>query len=72
MNEQVERLETLSQEQQELIKELEKENRCLKTRAQILNNRIQELEQQRVVIDREMVEIPIGFDLIPEEDLNKY
>ena len=72
MNEQVERLETLSQEQQELIKELENENRCLKARAQILNNRIQELEQQRVVIDREMVEIPIGFDLIPEEDLNKY
>jgi uncharacterized protein len=71
MNEQVERLETLSQEQQELIKELENENRCLKARAQILNNRIQELEQQRVVIDREMVEIPIGFDLIPEEDLNK-
>jgi hypothetical protein len=72
MNEQVERLETLSQEQQELIKELENENRCLKARAQILNNRIQELEQQRVVIDREMVEIPVGFDLIPEEDLNKY
>ena len=71
MNEQVERLETLSQEQQELIKELENENRCLKARAQILNNRIEELEQQRVVIDREMVEIPIGFDLIPEEDLNK-
>jgi capsule polysaccharide export protein KpsE/RkpR len=72
MNEQVERLEALSQEQQELIKELENENRCLKARTQILSNRIQELEQQRVVIDREMAEIPIGFDLIPEEDLNKY
>ena len=72
MNEQVERLEILSQEQQELIKELENENRCLKARTQTLSNRIQELEQQRLVIDREMAEIPIGFDLIPEDDLNKY
>lgn len=72
MNEQIERLEALSQEQQELIKELENENQCLIARTQILSNRIQELEQQRVVIDREMAEIPIGFDLIPEEDLNKY
>jgi len=65
MNEQVERLEALSQEQQELIKELENENRCLKERTQTLSNRIQELEQQRVLIDREMAEIPIDFDLIP-------
>jgi SMC interacting uncharacterized protein involved in chromosome segregation len=72
MNEQVERLEALSQEQQELIKELENENLCLKARIQILSDRIQELEQQRIVIDREMAEIPIGLDLIPEEDLNKY
>jgi predicted nucleic acid-binding Zn-ribbon protein len=72
MNEQVERLEALSQEQQELIRELENENRCLKARTQTLSNRIQELEQQRLAIDREMAEIPIGFDLIPEDDLNKY
>lgn len=72
MNEQVERLEALSQEQQELIKELENENRYLKTQVQTLSNRIQELEQQHIVIDREMAEIPIGFDLIPEDDLNKY
>jgi len=71
MNEQVERLEALSQEQQELIKELENENRCLKERTQTLSNRIQELEQQRVLIDREMAEIPIDFDLIPEDDLSK-
>jgi len=72
MDEQVERLEALSQEQQELIKELENENRCLKAWTQTLSNRIQELEQQRLLIDREMAEIPIGFDLIPEDDLNKY
>jgi predicted nuclease with TOPRIM domain len=71
MNEQVERLEALSQEQQELIKELENENRCLKERTQTLSNRIQGLEQQRVLIDREMAEIPIDFDLIPEDDLSK-
>jgi predicted nuclease with TOPRIM domain len=71
MNEQVERLEALSQEQQELIKELENENQCLKERTQTLSNRIQELEQQRVLIDREMAEIPIDFDLIPEDDLSK-
>jgi len=72
MNEQVERLEAITQEQRELIKELESENRRLKTLTQTLSNRIQELEQQRLVIDREMAEIPIGFDLIPEDDLNKY
>ena len=72
MNEQVERLEALTQEQRELIKELESENRRLKTLTQTLSNRIQELEQQCIVIDRELAEIPIGFDLIPEDDLNKY
>ena len=72
MNEQVERLEALTQEQRELIKELESENRRLKTLTQTLSNRIQELEQQCIVIDRELAEIPIGLDLIPEDDLNKY
>jgi len=72
MNEQVERLEALSREQQELIKELENENQRLKAQAQTLSNRIQELEQQHLVIDRETADIPIGFDLIPEDDLSKY
>jgi len=72
MNEQVELLEALTQEQRELIKELESENRRLKTLTQTLSNRIQELEQQCIVIDRELAEIPIGLDLIPEDDLNKY
>ena len=72
MNEQIERLEALTQEQRELIIELESENQRLKTLTQTLSNRIQELEQQRLMIDREMAEIPIGFDLIPEDDLNKY
>lgn len=72
MNEKVERLLALTQDQRELITKLGKENQGLKTLIQNLNDRIRELEQQRVAIDREMAEIPIGFDLIPEDDLNKY
>jgi len=72
MNEQVERLETLVQEQRERIDELKNENQRLQAQTRTLSNRIQELERQRVVIDREMAEIPIGFELIPDDDLNKY
>lgn len=72
MNEKVERLQALTQEQRELIAKLENENQHLKKLIQNLNDRIQALEQQRVAIDREMAEIPIEFDLIPEDDLNKY
>jgi prefoldin subunit 5 len=72
MNEKVERLLALTQDQRGIITKLEKENQSLKTLIQNLNDRIRELEQQRVAIDREMAEIPIGFDLIPEDDLNKY
>ena len=72
MNEQVERLQALVQEQRQLIKEFESENQRLKTIVQALRGRIQDLEQQHIVIDREIAEIPIGFDLIPEEDLNRH
>jgi predicted nucleic acid-binding Zn-ribbon protein len=72
MNEQLERLEALVKEQRELIKELENENRGLKTLAQTLRNRIQDLEQQHIVIDKEIAEIPIGFELIPEDDLKRH
>ncbi len=72
MNEQVKRLEALVQKQRELIKEFESENRRLKTIVQALRGRIQDLEQQHIVIDREIAEIPIGFELIPEEDLNRH
>lgn len=71
MNEQVEGLVALTREQRELINELENENLRLKTLTQTLSNRIQELEQQHILIDREMAEIPIGLELIPEDDLNK-
>ena len=72
MNEKVERLLALTQDPRGIITKLEKENQSLKTLIQNLNDRIRELKQQRVAIDREMAEIPIGFDLIPEDDLNKY
>jgi len=72
MNEQLERLEALVKEQRELIKEFESENRRLKTITQTLRNRIQDLEQQHIVIDKEIAEIPIGFELIPEDDLKRH
>jgi len=72
MNEHLERLEALVKEQRELIKEFESENRRLKTITQTLRNRIQDLEQQHIVIDKEIAEIPIGFELIPEDDLKRH
>ena len=72
MNDQIKRLEALTSTQRELMKELERENRRLKALTSVLSNRIQDLEQTNVVIDREIAEIPIGFELIPESDLNRY
>ena len=72
MNERAKRLQALVQEQRKLIKEFDSENRRLRTIVQSLRGRIQDLEQQHIVIDREIAEIPIGFDLIPEEDLNRH
>ena len=72
MNEHVRRLEALVQQQRELIKEFEIENRRLKTIVQTMKGRLQDLEQQNVVIDREIAEIPIGLDLIPEKDLKRH
>jgi len=72
MNKQVEHLQALTLEQRELIKKLVSKNWHLNTLTQALRNRIQDLEQQHIVIDREIAEIPIGFDLIPEDDLNRH
>jgi len=72
MKKQFERLQALTREQRELIKKLVIENRRLNTVAQTLHSRIQNLEQLHIVIEREIAEIPIGFDLIPEEDLNRH
>ena len=72
MDEQVGRLETLTSKQRNLIIKLERENRHLKLQNQALSRRILDLEKTHVVIDREIAEIPIGFDLIPEPDLNRY
>jgi hypothetical protein len=37
-----------------------------------LSKRNRDLEERNVVIDREIAEIPVGFDLIPEDDLNRF
>jgi len=72
MNEKVKRLETLTSEQRNIIKKLLHDNRHLQMQNRALRKRNQDLEETNVVIDREIAEIPIGFDLIPENDLNKY
>ncbi len=72
MSMQIEHLQALTVEQRELIKKLLNENQRLKTLTEILHERIQDLIQQHVVIEREITEIPIDLDLIPENDLSKY
>ena len=80
------RLESLTIKQREPIKELIHENRQLKLKTQLLWNRVQDLklktqllwnriqylEKTNLVIDREIAEIPIDLDLIPESDLNRH
>ncbi len=72
MDEQFEHLQVLTREQRELIKKLLTENRRLNALTQSLSKRIQQLEKTNLVIDREIAEIPIGFELIPESDLKRY
>jgi predicted nucleic acid-binding Zn-ribbon protein len=72
MNKQFEHLQVLTREQRELIKKLLTENRRLNALTQSMRQRIQDLEKTKLVIDREVADIPIGFDLIPESDLERY
>ena len=69
MEQQTAPLEELVGEQRKLIKKLLTENQRLNKLAQILHNRIQDLEQQHIVIDRSIAEIPFDLDLIPDSDL---
>lgn len=70
MSEQFEYLQSLAAEQRELIRKLLDENLRLNTLTQTMHDRIQDLEQQHVVIDEKITELPIDFDLIPESELN--
>ncbi|MGI9318695.1 MAG: hypothetical protein ACR2QW_15310 [bacterium] len=72
MNDKMERLVTLTSEQRSIIKNLRRENRHLQSQNRALSKRNRVLEERNVVIDREIAEIPIGFDLIPEDDLNRF
>jgi len=71
MNDKMERLVTLTSEQRNVIKKLLLDNRHLKFQNRALTVRNRELEERSMVIDREIADIPIGFDLIPEDDLNR-
>ena len=71
MNGKMERLVTLTSEQRNVIKKLLLDNHHLKSQNRALTKRNRELEVRSLVIDREIAEIPIGFDLIPEDDLNR-
>jgi len=72
MNDKMERLVTLTSEQRVIIKKLRHENRHLQMQNKALSKRNRDLEERSVVIDRNIAEIPIGFDLIPEDDLNRF
>jgi cell division protein FtsB len=72
MNDKVKRLETLTSEQRNIIKKLLHDNRHLQMQIRALSKRNRDLDERNVVIDREIAEIPIGFDLIPEDDLNRF
>ena len=37
-----------------------------------LCKRVQDLERLQLVIDREIIEIPVDLDLVPEDDLKSY
>jgi len=54
MNERVDRLETLTSKQRDLIKKLEHENQRLRMQTRALSKRIQSLKETNVVIDREL------------------
>jgi regulator of replication initiation timing len=72
MNKKMERLKILTSEQRDIIKKLLHENRHLQMQNRALSKRNQDLEERDVVIDREIAEIPIGFELIPEDNLNRF
>ena len=72
MDDKMKRLEALTFEQRNIIKKLLHDNRHLNLQNRALKQRNRELEERNVVIDREIAEIPIGFELIPEDDLNRF
>ena len=72
MDEKMERLVTLTSEQRNIIKKLLLKNRYLEMQNRALSKRNQVLEERSMVIDREIAEIPVGFELIPEDDLDRF
>ncbi len=72
MSRQIEQLQILTAEQRELIKKILSENKRLQAETQLLRERLQYLEQQHVVIDQALADVPIDLELIAGEDLVNY
>ena len=72
MNKQFDQLRALTKEQRKLIVKLLSDNYRLNCQAKSLRKRVQDLERLQLVVDREIIEIPISLELIPEDDLNKF
>lgn len=67
MNDLIDRLQGLTDKQQERINYLRRDNRRLKTLTHTLGNRVYELEDKQRVIESACIDIPIGLDIIPED-----
>ena len=71
MSKQIDQLRSLTIEQRKVIKDLLSENHRLNRLAKTLCKRVQDLERLQLVVDREIIEIPVGLDLVPEDDLKR-
>ncbi len=72
MSKQIDQLVSLTREQRKLIKDLLSENTRLNRQTKALCKRVQDLERLQMIVDREIIEIPVGLDLVPEKDLTSY
>ena len=70
MNKKTDSSHALIKEQRELIKKLIDENQRQEIQIRTLCERVHDLEERDLVIDRETSEITIDLDLVPEKYLN--
>ena len=70
MNKKTDSSEALIQEQRELIKKLIGENQRQETMIKTLCERVHDLEERDLVIEKETTDISIDLDLVPEKYLN--
>ena len=72
MSKQIDQLKSLTTEQRKVIKRLLSENHRLNRLTKSLFKRVQDLERLQLVVDREIIEIPVGLDLVADKDLKTY